>query len=546
MTGPVSFDVAVVGSGASAVHVAWPLVHARLRVGMLDVGHRDQHYASLVPQKSFTEVRHLDPAQHRYFLGDQFEGIAFGRVRVGAQLTPPRLYIIHDTDRLAPLVSDTLSALQSLALGGLGAGWGASTMPFSEADLASWPIGRPDLQPHYDAIAARIGICGTNDDLEPFIGHVDGLMSPTHLDSNAEGIYARYLRKRADLNRAGFYMGRPWLAVATREHRGRGPLQYHDMEFWSDHDRSVYRPQYTVEELQRFPNFSYHDGLLVERFEQGASGEQVIVSCLNLKTGRREQLTARRLVLAAGTLGTARIVLRSLNRFDEPVPLLTNPYTYFPCLNLPQLGKATRDARYSLAQLTMIFDPAGTRRHVLQLQLYSYRSLLLFKLVKESPLAYRESLRLMHLLQDCLVIVWVFHEDHPAKNKFIKLSGGRDGQQDWLEATYQLDAHIEQYQRRQERRILKCLLKLGCLPLKAIRLGHGSSIHYAGSFPMAHDGPPLTTRPTGQLRAAPLVYLADGSTFPNLPTKSITFTLMANANRIGGLLRDALLKRDAG
>jgi choline dehydrogenase-like flavoprotein len=83
-------DVIVVGSGPGGTNAAARLVEARRRVLMLDVGDRDQRYAGRMPAASFLELRRKDPEQHRYSLGEQFEGILFGAVRVGAQLTPPR------------------------------------------------------------------------------------------------------------------------------------------------------------------------------------------------------------------------------------------------------------------------------------------------------------------------------------------------------------------------------------------------------------------------------------------------------------------------
>ncbi|MGI9181576.1 MAG: hypothetical protein ACR2H9_13865 [Longimicrobiaceae bacterium] len=81
-------DVLVVGSGASGVNAAAPLVAAGLRVLMLDYGNQDRGYPPLIPPDSFSEIRRSDEEQHRYYLGDDFEGIPLGPARVGAQLTP--------------------------------------------------------------------------------------------------------------------------------------------------------------------------------------------------------------------------------------------------------------------------------------------------------------------------------------------------------------------------------------------------------------------------------------------------------------------------
>ena len=57
---------------------------------------------------------------------------------------------------------------------------------------------------------------------------------------------------------------------------------------------------------------------------------------------------------------------------------------------------------------------------------------------------------------------------------------------------------------------------------------------------MSAEGGELTTEPSGRLRGTENVYLADGSVFPRLPSKGLTFTMMANADRVGTGLSRAL------
>jgi choline dehydrogenase-like flavoprotein len=60
----------------------------------------------------------------------------------------------------------------------------------------------------------------------------------------------------------------------------------------------------------------------------------------------------------------------------------------------------------------------------------------------------------------------------------------------------------------------------------------GASVHFAGSLPMTADAAALTATPDGRSRDVANLWLVDGATFPFLPAKNITFTLMANAVRI--------------
>jgi choline dehydrogenase-like flavoprotein len=529
-------DVIVVGSGPGGANAAVPLVEKGLRVLLLDVGDEDTRYSTLIPAETFSSIRKTDTQQHRYFLGDEFEGIPFGSVGLGAQLKQQRQYVMKSGAARMAWSSPTFQLSESLALSGLGGAWGAGVFPFSEKEFSAWPISRQDMSAHYATVAKRIGTTGGNGDLAEFIGEFSS-MPPVEIDSNAEMVLGRYTSRRDSFSRDGFVLGPTPLAICTEQLGDRGPLKYRDMEFWADTDRSVYRPRFTIEKLRSAPNFSYERKRFVQSFAEDDTG--VRVSALNTESGKVESFAARALVLAGGTSSTARIVLRSLRRYGEPVPLLCNPYTYLPAVNLGMVGRAARDRRHSLAQLTGLYSPADHAHGTVVTQMYSYRSLLTFKLLKEAPVAYREALRIMQLLTSAFVILGINHEDTISPLRNCRLVAGTDGE-DRLEVNYELSTDEASRHARDEKQVIRIFRRLGCWPIKAIRPGHGSSIHYAGTFPMAAEGGYLTSSPDCRLRATRAVYFADGSPFPYLPAKGLTFTIMANANRVGSTLADKL------
>ena len=98
------------------------------------------------------------------------------------------------------------------------------------------------------------------------------------------------------------------------------------------------------------------------------------------KLGHYYRQRGKRVILAAGTLGTARIVLRSLDLHGTRLPLVCNPHTYVAMLNLSMLGRPARDARHSMAQLCAVYAPDGEDGETTVGHLYSYRSLHLFRL----------------------------------------------------------------------------------------------------------------------------------------------------------------------
>ena len=531
-------DVIVVGSGPGGTSAAARLVESGRRVLMLDFGNRDDRYKGLVPERPFLELRQSDPQQHRYFLGEHFEGIPFGGVRVGAQLTPPRAYALADAAERLPIEAPGFAASASLARGGLGVAWGAGVFPFSDDELRSMGVDLATMQPHYDAVAARIGVSGAQDDLLRFYPPSPSMMPALDADTTGDVVLAGYERRSKALNAEGFFLGRPRIAVTSQPFRGRAAYPYHDLDFWADPGRSIYRPQWTLDELEREPGFSYRPRLLVERFVEHAGG--VRVEATHADSGAREVHEARALVLAAGTFGTARLVLRSLERYETPVPLVSNPYTYVPTLNLRMLGREARDRRSSQGQLTALLVREQPQRRLVQAQVFSYRSLLTFKLMKELPLAAGHSRRILQVLMSCFTILGIHHEDRPTPAKTCTLRRGAAGGPDVLHIDYRPSAAEERTQHDDERALLGHFRRLGCLPLKRIRPGHGSSIHYAGTFPISADARPLTCDRDGRLRETRAVYLADGSVFPWLPPKGLTFNIMANADRVGAIVAEHL------
>src|SRR5262249_27480739 len=248
---------------------------------------------------------------------------------------------------------------------------------------------------------------------------------------------------------------------------------YLDLEYWADMDRSVYRPQWTLDELLQAPTFTYLNRRMVDGFVEKADGVELSVRHADDGTGETHHGAA--LVLAAGTFGTARIVLRSLGRWETRVPMVCNAYAYVPMLNLSMLRRAARDRRYSLAQLTAMVELPG---RVLQSQVFSYRSLLTFKLMKEAPIAYREARKILQVIIPSFAILGIHHEDRPSPDKYCVL---HRGEPDRLEVGYRQSAAEEAMQHGDERMLLGFFRKLGCVPLKTIRPGHGSSLHYGGT-----------------------------------------------------------------
>jgi len=224
-------------------------------------------------------------------------------------------------------------------------------------------------------------------------------------------------------------------------------------------------------------------------------------------------------------------VSRSLGSGDEALPFICNPYCYIPCLQWRRLGSEPQRLRSSLGQLVMFLDENSDNFDVGMAVLFSYRSLLLFKLIKEAPLNFSDARVIMQYLQSAFIIAGIHHPERPSPSKFVRLRPSQDSPTgDKLTGQYTLTEAERSVNARRERKLRWALRTLGCQPLRTIHVPHGGSIHYAGTLPFDASGRPFTLSRSGRLSGTRAVYVADGSGFKYLPAKGITFTLMANAH----------------
>ena len=529
--------VIVAGSGPSGVMAAQQLLDYGLSVLMLDVGFHDRSLEQGIPDKAFHELRNSDKNQARYFLGPHLEGVPTGKMAVGAQLTPPRQYIANPRG-LAPYESAHFEPMLSLARGGLGAAWGAAVFTYTASELRCMGITSTDLSSDYCAVAREIGVSGSvQSDIHSFcVDPLTELQPSLPMDSNTESIFRSYTAKREEIRSRGMYLGPSTLAVLSRDQddRKRNPL--YDMDFWTDRSRSVYRPIYTLEKFQQHPNFQYRSGILVKSFRDDETS--VTVHGVDVTNQQPLSFQASKVLLCAGALNSVRIAMAS---HPSPSgirqPLLCNPYTYITALNSHMFGKSASDGRHSLSQLFGIYQEHESNDDLTALQFYSYRSLLMFKILKEIPLPLPVSLPLLRLCINSLVIVGLHHADSPSSEKWVALEP-----QDRLRFSYSSTNERLSANKKREQNIVKTLRKLGCHKFAQLSPGHASSIHYAGTLPIGSDSNTLLTCDAQfRLHGTRHVYIGDSSSWKHLPAKGLTFTLMANSRRVAREVAQNLL-----
>lgn len=518
----ISADIIIVGAGAAGVFAAFQLRGHRVLV--LDVGHGPDGPALSGNLFDLRKGRGIDSAR----LADELLGPKFESLHnvFHSYLTPklkaPRMrFVTRDADRLSPVDAQGFSAALSFAKGGLANAWGAGLYRFTTSDFADFPIGLTDLEPYYDVITEKVGISGTDDDLSRFFGSARALQPPVRINANSRRLLAGYARHRKAVNRKGLYIGRPRLAVLTRNHDGRRAYSYEGLEFFRPHDPAVYTPAHTLDQMIGRGEISYRSKTLVEYYVENDTG--VTVFGRDVGSGSSVTAVAKRLILAAGALNTAKLVLRSRHDCSSSLPLLDNSISYLPLVDPWGIGAPLEKEMYSGAQLNAVYAPGSG--DTMQMTLYGVAGALRSDYLVDFPLSLRGDIAAAKYLSPALTLVQMFYPDRPRSANRLRLSPeGR------------LVLHYErQLMGEVESQLIPIFRRLGYLGSVALcrYLEPGNSFHYAGALPMVKSptGPYQTDR-EGRLWGTRAVYVADAASFPALPAKNHSFTMMANAMRV--------------
>ncbi len=525
-----AIDYIVIGSGLTGAMAAETLVTEGANVLMLDVAYKNETGIEY-PTTDFLSIREENDNQRQLFLGDNFEGVPWGAIKTGAQLTPGRKYIVKELDKWLAIAGSTFFPMESLAYGGLGNAWGAGCYIFSDAEFKKMGISKSKFTDSYQTVGDRIGVSAGIDDALPYtVGGLNNILPAIKPEAGMLDMLERYTRKKQALNKKGFYAGVPGVALLTKDKEGRKAFSYNDMDFWHDNEQSVYRPWMTVDKLKKKTNFQLEERVLVTRFEE--VGDLVKVVCTHTETNEEKEFWCRKLVLCSGVLGTARIVLRSFKQ-QQTLPLICNPYVYVPMINWRRLGVETERHKSGMGQAVLFYDKKQDNSDVAMAAMFTYRSLLLYRLIKEAPLNFATGRAVMQYLVPAMVIAGIHHPEYGGSSKFVRLEKDTNSATgDRLFADYRLSSTEEKEVLATEAKFFQTFRSMGCIPIQKVYPGHGSSIHYAGILPFSANEALYTTAENGRLHQTKNVWVADGSSFKYVPAKGISFTLMANADRV--------------
>jgi choline dehydrogenase-like flavoprotein len=521
----------VVGSGPAGVSAAHALLDQGLRVTMLDAGFE------LEPQRkaAISALQQIDSSQWR---GQRVEflkeNVAPDHKGVGLKYAYGSDFPYRGAEQLVPFRCDNAATAPSLARGGFSNVWGSSVLPYRAEDITDWPITLDELAPHYRGVLDWMDLSAATDDLAKLFPLYTDHPDPLRPSSQATALLQDMGRNRAALHQTGVHFGASRVAVRASARNGKPGCTYCGLCMYGCPHELIFNSSAELPRLIGDPNFTYRSGVVVTRVEE--SGGQVRLSLARVPDGMPiESEPAERVYLACGAVSTSRLLLQSLDAFDQPITLRDSCYYLVPLVRFRGAPQAATEPLHTLAQAFIeITDPAVSPRTV-HLQIYTYNDMYEGAIRKMLGPAYGLAKGVINRgLGRLLVAQGYLHSDYsrsmtltlqrhagPTGTRLV-IAGEKAG-----DVTRQMLARVMNKLASNWRRI-------GAVP--AIPMLHlpppGRGFHSGGSFPMREDPGKFESDVLGRASGFKRVHVVDSTVLPTIPATTITFTVMANARRI--------------
>ena len=343
-----------------------------------------------------------------------------------------------------------------------------------------------------------------------------------------------YARRKTALGKLGVKLGQARLAVTTDVSR-EDACNYCDRCLWGCPRGSIYNPtQSTLKECEAHRGFRYIPNRYVLSLvctDARVTG----IRYLDTVTSEIRQESCEVAFLAAGALQTGAIFLRTLKRARPDIApttdgLMDTVSIKIPYVALGSIGRPAESRSFQFNRLIMgMVSQTDAWPRYLHCELLNLTSFIYHPLIERMPFDTLLSKRLFFALRPALGAATLFFPDKisPTNHQAIV-----DGAHRWekVDLRYRDLKQKERYIQGAVHRIQAALRTLGCIARGPVRSTPGTAIHYAGTVPMGAGEKRCDS--DGQLNLFANVYIADGAAFPSLPSKSITLSLAAHADRV--------------
>jgi len=518
--------VAVIGSGPSALSASLALLRRGATVTVLDAGATlDQRRTELV-----TTLQESEPEDWNSAIVDELVSNPTVAIRdVPRKLVFGSDYIYAKDHPDGSIEHEGgVDAHPTFARGGYTVAWGAAMLPIDDCDMADWPIAKAELEPSYRRALAEMPLSAVDDGLARHFPLFRDRPVALDLPPESGALLADLERMRGGESSTNFLFGRSRLAVNGSAEAGG--CHYCGLCLHSCPYGAIYGTADKFDTLTREGRIEYVGGVIVQRIAEHPDHVQLEFA----RGGEHSTRVFDQVFVGAGAIGSTRLMLDSLQLYDEPCILKQSHKFVLPLLRFRR-HRIGWPRVNTLSSLFIELKLPTLSDHWAHVQVSPMNDLVLRRFGVD-PFSASGScpLWLAPILARLMVAWCSMHSDHSSSIEVSLIAEGPRGHR-----TLRLRHRPADAERCYSRKLAYALARKGpkfrtiCLAPLRIESLPGAGNHVGGSFPMANS--PRTRFQTdvlGRPQGLRRVHLIDSSVFPSIPATTLLLPIMANADRI--------------
>lgn len=515
--------VIVIGSGPAGVSVSMALLKRGLRVTMLDVGRTiekdlEQEIVGLRAKHSLSKED----------LSRLKGGVDVDMTGVEEKKLFGSSYVNTSSEHFRVEKRNAWFYL-SFARGGLSSLWGRLMMPLCRDDMQDWPLPDGALDRYYSRVLEYVPMAGRKDRLDRLLPLHTSSPGPMELSGQA-GKLDKCLHRHAEyLEKQGYYLGQSRLAACFNGSLERSEkCRRCGLCLYGCVYDNLYSSAWTLDELCRDENFTYLSGNVVDFIEKGR--DDLTIHATKDADGSPTTFRADKVFLAAGSVASTRIVLKSKKIYNTPVDLKVSDFYLLPSFTLFSKRNVVEEELNTCCQYYLQLKDNAVDSRLINLQVYTYTDYYLKALKKVTGALFPVLQWPIRWLLDRFVVVFCYlHSDNSAHMQLCLKDD------DLLQVVGVRNPESARIIQRLKWKLWKSVgeTRLFPFPLFNGEQKIGYSVHFGASLPMSATAHGLHTDIFGSVDGLDGLHVVDSAVFPTIPATSPTFVIMANAYRIG-------------
>ncbi len=393
--------------------------------------------------------------------------------------------------------------------GGLALGWGGSVLPISNEDLKNWPIDLIELEKYYKEILKEYGLLAKNDLLEKSfkIYTKNNKTETLHLSQGIKKLLKEFSKKEKKFLKNNIYFGQSRILIDKNNKKPNEPMSVEE----------------AINDLIKENKIDYKSGCYLDHYQE--LDDKVILNLVN-EYGEKEKISCDKVFIGAGSVNSTRIYLKSHKIFSKTIKLLATENYFLPILSLKKYPPFNKNKFPGIFIDFIDKNISNNWIHcqvsTLNLKMFYAAGINIpkFKVIQS---LFRQVISLFYVVQIGL---------NSNDSNYYELNLEEKGK---LNFKFIEPKYTATKRRKLSRKMFKLFLSFNLLLLTPLQFfGKNFKSYYVGGTL------PLKKTPTKILETDILgrpinlknVHFIDSSVFPDLPSTTFAFTIMANSARI--------------